>query len=513
MTQHTDEHETVALLDGRYELHERLGAGGMAEVFRAEDTFLRRTVAVKMLRSEADALASPVRAQREVSALSAVAHPALVTLLDAQIAPDRQRYLVMEFVDGPTLAQRLYTSPLTMEQVGHLASELGAGLRAVHDAGLVHRDVKPSNILLAPSAAPSREFHVKLADFGLAQLADAAPLTTPGVVIGTAAYLAPEQVRGESCGSAADIYAFGLVLLEAITGERAFPHASGIGAVIARLVESPEIPSGLDPRWADLLRRMLSAEPAERPSALEVLHAVAEVPAPAVRPAADSVRREEPSQRDAATALPAAPRLSDDTAPRPVRRRGVRRLSRSLVLAASVAGAGVICAATMLTGPASSPSRSAAAEEARVEYAIPGVLPSAPSLIEAADLGPTASEEQADADPTTPDDTADAAPTISHDAANRAPIASHASVDPVASVASVDVPAVSSPAPADAGASPAPAAAEPGNGREGGQGNARDAVTHGESSGRDAAREAAVQQRGPDDAVREAAQAGEKGGR
>lgn len=281
--------QTVALLDARYQLHERVGEGGMATVYRAEDTFLGRTVAIKLLRNEAEVLSSPVRAHREVSALARLNHPSLVTLLEANLAPGECRYLVMEYIDGPNLARLLRDGPLSTAQVAHLARELGSGLAVVHAAGLVHRDIKPSNILLAPAPRPDTLFRVKLADFGLAQLADATSVTTPGMVTGTAAYLAPEQVRGEASSAASDIYALGLVLLEALTGERAFGHASGIGAVMARLLEPPAIPSDVDLGWADLVRRMTLSDPVVRPTALEVLDTVSTLPASAARPASTAV--------------------------------------------------------------------------------------------------------------------------------------------------------------------------------------------------------------------------------
>ena len=285
MTHPIEPHATVALLDGRYQLHERVGEGGMAEVYRAEDILLGRTVAVKLLKDDAEVLASPVRAHREVSALARVNDPSLVTLLEANLAPEGPRYLVMEYVDGPTLSRLLRAGPLSTLQVAQLAGQLASGLSAVHAAGLVHRDVKPSNILLAPSLSPAVCFHVKLADFGLAQLADATSVTTPGMVLGTAAYLAPEQVRGEASCPASDIYALGLVLLEALTGKRAFSHASGIGEVMARLMEPPAIPEDIDAAWAELLTRMTASDPAARPTAREIVGIAATLPTTTSRPA------------------------------------------------------------------------------------------------------------------------------------------------------------------------------------------------------------------------------------
>jgi serine/threonine protein kinase len=278
MTQHIDDSPTVALLDNRYELRERVGEGGMALVYRAEDTVLGRTVAIKLLKDDAEVLAAPVRAHREVAALARLNHRALVSLFDAKLAPGAPRYLVLEYVEGPTLSRVLQRGPLPIAQVAELAHQLSSGLGAVHAAGLIHRDVKPSNILLSPALPPSGGVNVKLADFGLAQLADAASVTTPGMVLGTAAYIAPEQVRGEPCVPASDVYALGLVLLEALSGERAFGNTSGIGQVMARITASPAIPADIDPGWADLLRRMTQSDPAMRPTALEVAETVRRLP-------------------------------------------------------------------------------------------------------------------------------------------------------------------------------------------------------------------------------------------
>lgn len=382
MTRDIGQLETSALLDGRYQLHERVGIGGMAEVFRAEDVLLGRTVAIKLMRADADVLAAPVRAQREVSALTSVTDPSLVTLFEAKIGPDAPRYLVMEFVDGPTLTQRLHGGALPMPQVRRLALELAGGLHAVHSAGFVHRDIKPSNILLAPAPMPAAEFHVKLADFGLAQLTDAAAATTPGLVLGTAAYLSPEQVRGEACGPAADIYAFGLVLLEAISGERAFPDASGIGAVIARLVESPAIPAGLDPEWSDLLRSMTATDPTERPSALDIVHALASgASARAAAPTAAPTTAPTAATAAALAPLASAP-LTPSVASQTLRRaaaghRRRRRMSRPLILTASVAAAGVVCASAMLTGLAFPANGAPPAQSSSVEQVVRGTLPGA----------------------------------------------------------------------------------------------------------------------------------------
>ncbi|MBT2496779.1 serine/threonine protein kinase [Microbacterium sp. ISL-59] len=268
---------TEALLDGRYRLQECVGQGGMARVYRADDIFLGRTVAIKMLRDEMDDAQSSGRARSEMTVLASLNHPGLVTLYDAQLVPGRAEYLVMEFIDGPTLSARIAQGPLAPADVARIAADLAEALHVVHGAGIVHRDIKPSNVLLSRTPLPGSRSGAKLADFGISVLVDGARLTTPGLVIGTAAYLAPEQLRGEPPAPPADIYSLGLVLLEALTGTRAFPEAEGIGAAMARLIEMPEVPASLGVGWTTLLTRMLAADPADRPRALEVFAASSEL--------------------------------------------------------------------------------------------------------------------------------------------------------------------------------------------------------------------------------------------
>ncbi|MFJ6550584.1 protein kinase [Microbacterium sp. NPDC091676] len=265
---------TEALLDGRYHLRECVGQGGMARVYRAEDSLLGRTVAIKMLRAETEQGAASERARGEMTVLASLNHPALVTLYDAQLHPGRAEYLVMEFVDGPTLAARIAQGPLPSSEVAALAADLAEALHVVHGAGIVHRDIKPSNVLLTGRSLAGSRSGAKLADFGISVLVDAARLTSPGTVIGTAAYLAPEQLNGAAPAPAADIYALGLVLREALTGERAFAEAEGIGATLARLIEPPAIPESVGPAWSALLQRMTATDPEDRPSAAGVFAAV-----------------------------------------------------------------------------------------------------------------------------------------------------------------------------------------------------------------------------------------------
>ena len=279
-----DSAPTQELLGGRYQLKECVGQGGMARVYRADDVLLGRTVAIKLL-NEGTEGASSERARSEMTVLASLNHPAMVTLYDARLVPGKAEYLVMEFVDGPTLSARIAQGPVPPTDVAMIAADLAEALHVVHGAGIVHRDVKPSNVLLSPTSLPGSRSGAKLADFGISVLVDDARLTSPGVVIGTAAYLAPEQLRGAPPAPPADIYALGLVLLEALTGKRAFGQAEGIGAAMARLIEDPEVPRSLGPQWTDLLTRMVATAPEDRPSAAAVFAAASMLASTPVVPA------------------------------------------------------------------------------------------------------------------------------------------------------------------------------------------------------------------------------------
>ncbi|WP_245741522.1 serine/threonine-protein kinase [Herbiconiux ginsengi] len=259
---------TGELLDGRYLLDSRIGVGGMGVVYRARDETLGRTVAVKVFR---DAAAEPERTSSETRLLASLNHPSLVTLFDAHLAEGGSNYLVMEYVEGPTLRERIAEGPLASGDVAAMARDLAEALHVVHEAGIVHRDIKPSNVLLRRPHVPGAEYRAKLADFGIAYLVDSTRVTTPGTLVGTAAYLSPEQVRGAEPAPASDIYALGLVLIEALTGERAFPQSGTHEAALARLSRDPVIPGSVGYEWTSLLDAMTAREAAQRPTALEVV--------------------------------------------------------------------------------------------------------------------------------------------------------------------------------------------------------------------------------------------------
>ncbi|MDF2919547.1 MAG: serine/threonine protein kinase [Microbacterium sp.] len=254
-------------LGGRYVPSDRVGAGGMGRVFRARDTVLARDVAIKLFHTDqADAI-EPGRRLSEARVLAAFDHPSLVTLYDARLEAGDHIYLVMEYVDGPSLQRRIEAGALEPAFVAALLVDLARALAAVHATGVVHRDVKPSNVLLRPTRHSPHGFEAVLADFGVAHLIDATRLTTPGTVIGTAAYLAPEQVRGEPPQPASDIYALGLLTIEALT--RLHPYQGGTlqETVLARLACPPSIPASLGREWASLLTDMTAFDPAVRPPA------------------------------------------------------------------------------------------------------------------------------------------------------------------------------------------------------------------------------------------------------
>ena len=258
------------LLDGRYRLDELIGEGGMGSVWRATDEALERTVAVKIFWMDTAEDADAARRESEKRLLASLSHPALVTLFDAQLSESERSYLVMEYIDGGTLADRISRGPVRAPDAASLAADLGEALHVVHAAGIVHRDVKPANVLLRPPLTPQHTFRAVLADFGIAYLADTARVTTPGTAMGTAAYISPEQVRGQPPTPASDIYSLGLVLLEALSGERAFPQRTPAEAIAARLSTHPTIPGDWGYGWRSLLTAMTSIDPGDRPTALDV---------------------------------------------------------------------------------------------------------------------------------------------------------------------------------------------------------------------------------------------------
>jgi serine/threonine protein kinase len=256
------------VLGGRYRLIRILGHGGMSDVFEATDEESHTSVAVKIVRSADAGLAQ--RLAQEVRALSRLEHPGLVRLLDTGVA-DGHAYLVMELVTGPTLAESLRTGAYGPGRTADIGVQLARALEYVHSQGIVHRDVKPSNILMRADG------EAMLGDFGIARLADASTLTLAGTTLGTAAYMAPEQLEDHQVGPGADVWSFGMVLLECLTGQRVYEGSPG--EVVARRLAGPvPLPGDLPVPWRVLLSGMLDHRPDERLTAEEVAALLAAAP-------------------------------------------------------------------------------------------------------------------------------------------------------------------------------------------------------------------------------------------
>ena len=291
---------------GNYEIADAIGAGGMGEVYRAEDKKLGREVAIKVLpealRQDEERIA---RLEREARALAALNHPGIGTLYglesDAGIT-----YLVMELVPGDTLEERLRRGRLAIDEAVDIFTQIAEALEAAHGAGIVHRDLKPANIKLTP------EGRVKVLDFGLAKsvgteegssdLTSSPTLTQnatmEGVILGTASYMSPEQAKGKTVDKRSDIWAFGSVLFEALTGRKAFEGES-VTDVLANVIhqDAPwdELPADTPWRVRHVLRRCLTRDLRHRfhdvaDARIELIDDTGREPTPAARSAASKGR-------------------------------------------------------------------------------------------------------------------------------------------------------------------------------------------------------------------------------
>ncbi|MFL6272373.1 MAG: serine/threonine-protein kinase [Actinomycetes bacterium] len=256
------------LVADRYVLNAPLGRGGMGVVWRAQDQVLGRQAAVKEVvfpptMAEEERRSAQARVMREARAAARLNHPGAVTLYDV-VQDQGGTFIVMELVAAPTLADLVQAQgPLTPEQVAELGSQLAGVLEAAHAAGIVHRDVKPGNVMVAADG------RVKLADFGVASLQGDPQLTSTGLVIGSPAYMAPEQARGEASGPPADFWALGATLFYAVEGVPPFDRGSSIATLAAVVNEPPRAPrraGALTP----IITALLAKDPASRPSGAEV---------------------------------------------------------------------------------------------------------------------------------------------------------------------------------------------------------------------------------------------------
>ena len=260
---------------GRYRLAKVIGAGGMATVWRAEDRVLGRIVAVKRLHPEyaMDGVARK-RFWAEARAAASISHPNVVSIFDfgedhgedgrdAEVVP----FLVMEFVDGRSLAEGLASrGPLPAREVAAVIEQAALGLSSAHALGLIHRDIKPGNLLVAPDGT------VKITDFGIARAADSVPLTRTGAVVGTAQYISPEQAAGCAAGPASDLYSLGVVGYTCLSGSPPFDGGTPLATALAHVRDPvPPLPASVPAGLRALVMDLLAKDPARRPaSGLEV---------------------------------------------------------------------------------------------------------------------------------------------------------------------------------------------------------------------------------------------------
>lgn len=328
------------LIAGRYQLGERIGAGGAAVVYRARDTRLDRDVAVKLLREE---LASDIelltRLQQEARLAASLNHPNVVDVYDHGTHGDTA-FIVMQYVPGGNLKDRIrQQGALEPRQAIEVAEQVLSALSAAHLRGLVHRDVKPQNVLVAPDG------RAMLTDFGIAQAAAGGELTQVGMTVGSAAYIAPEQALGGRVGPPADIYGVGLLLYEMLAGQPPFGSGTPVEVAFRQVNETPRPPSdiraGIPRQLEAIVLRALEKDPLQRyPTAEAMLQALEGVPLVAssdetTRMATVRMPRAEPAY-NATARTPVAPPSAMTAAPR-------RSAATTLILALGLVGLLAVC--------------------------------------------------------------------------------------------------------------------------------------------------------------------------
>ena len=372
------------VLSNRYELIRVAGRGGMAEVWEARDQVLGRRVAAKVLHASLGGDPTFIeRFRREATAAASLNHRSMVAIYDAGIDGDAN-YLVMEFLEGETLADLLVrVGRIDLDQTAEVGIAVCEALHAVHQAGLVHRDVKPANIMVAPSGG------AKLMDLGIARGPELTALTATASVVGTAGYLSPEQGKGLTAGPQSDLYSLGCVLFEAAAGRRPFEADSPVAMAIKHMGEAPPVPSDLVPDlpagFDRVVARALAKEPDRRyanaremaadlarvgggvPVATSAYTVAPTAVAPAVVPTAVS-----PVPSAAPTAEAPSPTAPTDGGASPPRRWGGKALWLAALVIVLIIGALVAAAAGWFdTDQAAPPSDQAAPETEPIPETVP----------------------------------------------------------------------------------------------------------------------------------------------
>ena len=353
-----------ALMGERYRAVDRLAIGGMGEIWRGEDTVLQRQVVIKVLRE--DHATDPEfrdRFRAEARHAAVLTQPNVTQVFDLVDGEgDLPPCIVMEYVAGESLAEILdRDAPLGADQTWSILGQTAAALAAAHEVGIVHRDIKPGNILVCPNG------QVKVTDFGIARATDEANATQPGIVLGTAPYLAPEQLAGEKATAASDMYALGVVGYQCLTGHP--PFQGDIDEVFSahQTAEPPPLPSDVPRGLADLVLALLAKDPADRPSDGRAIARQAERLTRDRRAGGSwSTQEESPAEPYPTESYPATPIPAEHVPAQPGRRRNPWPVLRAhptavaiALLAVVIVAAAVLANALLTTGPA---SRGAAAQ-------------------------------------------------------------------------------------------------------------------------------------------------------
>ena len=360
-------------LGGRYTLTERIATGGMGDVYAARDAVLHRIVAVKVMRPRTDDETTfAMRFRDEARHTAKLSHPNIATVYDYG-EDDGTAYLVMELVPGTPLSTLIDAGPMSQEQVRLILGQCALALASAHEAGVVHRDVKPANILVTP------EGQAKLTDFGIARAADGSGHTRTGEVMGTPQYLAPEQAMGRPVTGASDLYALGVVGFEMLTGKRPFDEQSAVATALAHINNAPPpLPDAVTDPVRSAIESCLAKEPDDRPSSASSLAALLGMPVSGVgsaSPAAQVI-----PMTDLGMTQPF--QVAGDTGAAGVAGAGVAGAG----VAGAAAGAAGGAAATSVMGSAAAAAAAAAAGAAGVGAA--GGYPAYPAAYPPAD--PTA---------------------------------------------------------------------------------------------------------------------------